>query len=264
MERNQIAYFRIPGEPDAEFQVGANISFPAPGMLHDGFELGLVTDGRARFICEGRRFDAGAGDLVFIPRGEVHRVTVARDEICSFSVAHVQPRMLMARPDYAQLRNALPGVSATNGSAPALVEQFQRIRFARDTLDRASAMEEFIDLALASIRPDTSSRKPRRRHPALERAREALEYEPMASISLDALAAFAELSRYHFLREFRAHCGLTPAAYQLNLRILHGMRLLRDGRSPAEAADGSGFSSQSHFTRMFHRMLGTTPGAYRK
>lgn len=86
----------------------------------------------------------------------------------------------------------------------------------------------------------------------------------LASISLDALAAFAELSRYRFLREFRAHYGLTPTAYQLNLRILHGMRLLRDGRSPAEAADGSGFSSQSHFTRMFHRMLGTTPGAYRK
>jgi hypothetical protein len=30
MERNQIAYFRIPGEPYAEFQVGADISFPAP------------------------------------------------------------------------------------------------------------------------------------------------------------------------------------------------------------------------------------------
>ncbi len=59
----------------------------------------------------------------------------------------------------------------------------------------------------------------------------------LASISLNALAAFAELSRYRFLR---------------------------DGRSPPETADGSGFSSQSHFTRMFHRMLGTTPGAYRK
>jgi hypothetical protein len=92
MAKSPIEYFRIPVQSGAEFQVGNDVTFPAPGMFHEGFELGLVTHGRARFICEGRRFYATAGDLAFIPRGEALRVSVAYGGACRFSVAHVPGR----------------------------------------------------------------------------------------------------------------------------------------------------------------------------
>nr|WP_310206490.1 helix-turn-helix domain-containing protein [Paenarthrobacter nitroguajacolicus] len=39
-------------------------------------------------------------------------------------------------------------------------------------------------------------------------------------------------------------------------------RLLLDGRPAAEAAVEAGFHDQSHLTRHFRRVLGTTPGAF--
>jgi AraC-like DNA-binding protein len=47
-------------------------------------------------------------------------------------------------------------------------------------------------------------------------------------------------------------------------RVRRAKALLRAGRTPAEAAAEAGFSDQSHLTRHFKRLLGFTPGRYRR
>jgi AraC family transcriptional regulator len=84
------------------------------------------------------------------------------------------------------------------------------------------------------------------------------------NISLADLAGVVQLSVFHFLRKFRTEFGCPPHAYVMRRRIEHAKRQLarRDIPLKAIAAD-CGFSDQSHMTRLFRRLLATTPAEYR-
>jgi len=66
-------------------------------------------------------------------------------------------------------------------------------------------------------------------------------------------------------RMFRQVEGRTAGAYLQQLRVQHACRGLRDReKSLADIAACAGFADQSHMTRAFQRVAGTTPGAMRK
>ncbi len=83
-------------------------------------------------------------------------------------------------------------------------------------------------------------------------------------ITLQELAGVAGLSEFHLQRMFRQSCGVSPYGFILNRRIDRARRMLADGDPIAEIASACGFSSQSHMTRMFKAVTGTTPSAYRR
>ena len=84
------------------------------------------------------------------------------------------------------------------------------------------------------------------------------------TISLDDLANAAGLSRYHFARRFRQTTGTSPHEFVLQQRLAQARIMLQRTRSPLrEIAALTGFSDQSHLTRVFKRRLGVTPGQFR-
>ncbi|HUB10685.1 MAG TPA: bifunctional DNA-binding transcriptional regulator/O6-methylguanine-DNA methyltransferase Ada [Acetobacteraceae bacterium] len=82
--------------------------------------------------------------------------------------------------------------------------------------------------------------------------------------SLDALAARAGYSRFHFLRLFRDHTGLTPRAYAEGIRARKLGAALAEGTRVADAVAGSGFGSESRVYEKTGALLGMTPGAARR
>jgi len=85
------------------------------------------------------------------------------------------------------------------------------------------------------------------------------------SVALSDLAAIAELSPSHMARAFRTETGESPHRYHLRLRIERAKAMLSDSNLPlAEIALACGFPGQSHFTTMFRRATGITPGRFRE
>jgi AraC-like DNA-binding protein len=83
-------------------------------------------------------------------------------------------------------------------------------------------------------------------------------------ISLEQLARVANLSRVHFLREFKRITGLPPHRFILKRRIEIGADLIRRGELPLKViALNVGFSSQSHFGAAFRGRYGVTPSSFR-
>jgi len=78
-------------------------------------------------------------------------------------------------------------------------------------------------------------------------------------ISLEELAQQVGLSRYAIIRLFKANVGLTPHAFQINLKINQARELLKQGISLAELAVNLGFNDQSHFHKAFKAHTGVTP-----
>lgn len=83
-------------------------------------------------------------------------------------------------------------------------------------------------------------------------------------LSLGELAQVAEMSTFHFAREFKRATGTTPHQYLIKFRVERAKALLIESRMPlVEVGFRSGFSHQSHFSRLFRKLTGTTPLSYR-
>lgn len=84
-------------------------------------------------------------------------------------------------------------------------------------------------------------------------------------IGLADLAAAAALSPSYFCRAFKVSFGSTPFGHVTKCRIDRARDLLRDSDMPiAEIALVCGFAEQSNFTKVFGRLTGTPPGAWRR
>lgn len=84
-------------------------------------------------------------------------------------------------------------------------------------------------------------------------------------LRLAALAKISGMSTYHFARRFKETVEMSPHAYVVARRIRRAQDMLERNRSSlADIATACGFASQAHFTTMFQRNLGVTPGQYRR
>lgn len=83
-------------------------------------------------------------------------------------------------------------------------------------------------------------------------------------LSVNTLAEHVFLSKYHFMRLFKAQIGSTVHAYIRQKRLLCAARLIREGMSANHAAAKSGFSDYSAFHRAFKESFGVSPGQIKK
>ena len=82
--------------------------------------------------------------------------------------------------------------------------------------------------------------------------------------SLEALAARSGYSRFHFLRLFRDHTGLTPRSYAEGVRARRLGMALAGGARVVDAVGDAGFGSESRVYENTGKLLGMTPGAARR
>ncbi len=79
-------------------------------------------------------------------------------------------------------------------------------------------------------------------------------------LTVEDLAERVYLSKYHFMRLFKAQTGSTVHAYVRQRRLLYAAQLIRTGVSVNKAAIDSGFEEYSTFFRAFRECFGISPG----
>jgi AraC family transcriptional regulator len=84
-------------------------------------------------------------------------------------------------------------------------------------------------------------------------------------VSITRLADISGLSPSYFRQAFKATTGLAPHQWLIQARCARAKQLLLEGRlALAEIALEVGFCDQAHFTRSFVRIVGASPGAWRR
>jgi AraC family transcriptional regulator len=99
----------------------------------------------------------------------------------------------------------------------------------------------------------------------VRRAKEILSAHLDGGIPLQEVARECHLSMGHFSRQFRRTTGLSPHKWLLTRRIEVAKEKLGDRRlSLSDVGAACGFADQSHLTHVFTRMVGVSPGAWRR
>jgi len=113
---------------------------------------------------------------------------------------------------------------------------------------------------------DQQERRPMQLTPKqLRRVIEHIEQCSSDNVQLKDLAEMTGLSQSYFSRAFKASTGLPPHRWHLTTRIRRAQQVLLETDDPlVEVALASGFSDQSHFTRVFSKIAGESPGAWRR
>lgn len=85
-----------------------------------------------------------------------------------------------------------------------------------------------------------------------------------SDLNLDFLSHIRFVSKYHLLRLFKRHYGLTPRQYLIDKRIEKSKEQLKNGRSVTETCFAVGFQSLGSFSTLFKTKTGKSPTEYQK
>jgi AraC-like DNA-binding protein len=100
----------------------------------------------------------------------------------------------------------------------------------------------------------------------LRRVYDFIEKHPGMNPSISELASECGISESHLARSFRRTVGMAPHEWLIKRRVQRAKELLMiaGGLSLAEISLTCGFVDQSHFTRVFSKHEGKSPGTWRR
>jgi AraC family transcriptional regulator len=101
-------------------------------------------------------------------------------------------------------------------------------------------------------------------HPQVQRLVDYIRANLGKDLNLIQLANLVEMSPRQFFRLFANTFECTPHRYVMKERVARGKELLSAGLSLVEIAHTLGFASQSHFSDVFRKTTGASPGRFRQ
>jgi len=232
---------------------------------HPTWTIAVVESGAARFSLDETQQRATQGELFVLEPEAVHTGMAAVPEGWAYKVLYVEPGILheWAERDGTAPRAARWVVFRDLGLRAALLRAHDALAHEPPGLAIDEAALLAVDALRPHLRPGPVARAGgRAEHVAVRRARRHLEERWDQPLPLADLASVACLSRFELVRRFRSEIGMTPHAFQVNLRIARARAMLAAGVPPAVVAADCGFADQPHLTRTFKRGVGVTPGCY--
>lgn len=264
------------------------------------FELVLQLDGVSWIWSEPEdgSVDLRAGTIAFIPPGFTHAWgSDAGTTIAVHFDLHAQPRLelpanirMLGRTERRRPLAAMPGFRLRTGArepaielslvtAPARPERWRELladlvelsdRRAVRTVAGALRATEALSLALRLL-ADERPRGPRPGSGAEARVREVLRLlgGPDGGVlgprpRVAELAALAHMSEAAFRAAFARATGSSPRRYLEQRRMTQAaLALVESDRTVAEIARAVGYDDPYHFSRVFRRVHGLSPRAYR-
>jgi AraC-like DNA-binding protein len=233
-----------------------------PAHVHDQWTLLLVDSGGVDYTLDRASQQAVTRRLTVLPPGVAHDGRAASAGGFDKRVLYVDSRWLPERWVGAAVR----GPSLAD---PELVRAVDALHWTMaDPLEaesRLALVAERVGLHLDRLERAARARGAVR-DPGLARlVRERLDavVDAGVELTLDALARELGTHPSHLVRVFRREHGLPPHRYVVARRLDRARRLLLAGDRVADVAATVGFHDQSHLTRHFRALLGTTPGAFR-
>ncbi|WP_181909543.1 AraC family transcriptional regulator [Paenibacillus taihuensis] len=254
---------------------------------HEEAEFLAVVSGEAVFQIGLSTYKASAGDVLFIPGGELHGGYSLNGAACSYGALVFHLDWLMSQGDNATTQylepirrgrlvpepHAVSGIES-GGLAEGLFGQLMQLIAMEHSEDPAKPMRlkaGLYQLLAEYVTRDAFVRREPRSSLDMhtqERLKTVLTYIDIhyaKKLTIKELAAEAGMSEGHFTRVFKSFMRKTPIDYINSLRIRIAAAMLADSRvSIGEAALESGFDNFSYFCKMFRNVYQCTPTEYRE
>ncbi len=230
---------------------------------HDTYAIGVTLSGVQTFRYRGSERASLPGNVIVLHPDEVHDGAAGTDDGLTYRMLYLPPERLIEAGTV-----SLPFVGA-----PVLADEEFRLCLAEalDDLDvqpEALMLDDIVLRLGAALRRNSDDPLSGTAgtagidRTAVLHCRDYLRENCEQSISSEALEQISGLDRYQTARHFRRLFGTSPHRYLVMRRLDRAKAMLAEGASLADAAIGSGFADQAHFSRHFKKTFGMTPGRW--
>lgn len=232
---------------------------------HEEYSIGVTIRGRQDFFCCNSFHKSTPGCVMVFNPEDIHDGHSGIEQDLEYTMLYIHPDEIS--PLFQSLgykgKNTLR-LQGTLFDDPML--RYRVLSMAEslrsDNLSRIEYDSELYLLAQVLVKHHGSLdllQNHSRTDSLLTRAKDYIITNLSNDISVDQIAAAANISKFHFIRMFRAQFGITPHQYVLNCRINNARKVLQTGVSATQAATESGFADASHLNRNFKKVFGMTP-----
>ena len=245
--------------------------------FHEFDKVVLLLAGRVDYLVEGRSYALKPWDVLLVRHHTIHKAVIDRTQPYERIIIYLDGKYFGRSMPEARLMGSFDQADRSGQHlltpSDAQRQELQQVlrayeSSAGDEGVGASALREtFIIQLLIHISRMTASAAPSRESQYDPKIQQVLSYineHLHEELTVDQLAERAYLSKYHFMRLFKAQTGSTVHAYVRQKRLLHAARLIREGVSVGKAAADSGFGDYSAFHRAFRESFGISPGSLKK
>lgn len=243
--------------PFLEVRTTLGSIMPYAAHFHMTFSLGIILEGRTCFFLDDKPNIAEVGDIVFIAPGRVHSCNPIGGEPRGYHMLYFDATWFKENISILAWGDCSLHLSHPLITDPVLYAQALRLVA---SLQSGVATENMFSAFLSSVLLQSKA------EPMLQNVHNEfhLPTADFTCCTIAELAKKAKMRRESFSRRFRRVAGLSPQSYLHCLRIEKGRQLLWQGKGIAETAFETGYTDQSHFHRMFVRIVSATPGCYQK
>lgn len=246
----------------SEYCCHAGPSDPAFEEQHASPTIALVREGRFTYHGQHGVRLAEAGSLLLGNPGRAYACSHEDSHGDRCMVLHFDPELFA---EAAASQAGSGRFSFANSTLPAQDAMLPHLLNAErgDTAAPIRLLEAV--LGMVSGYAAVPAQPNRRERQAIRSALDLAEAKLAEPITLEVLASFAGMSKYHFIRSFTRVIGTSPYRYLLTRRMQRAAKLLSATDSPVtEIAFDSGFGDLSTFNARFRATFGMAPTAWRK
>lgn len=229
---------------------------------HDTYAIGVTLSGVQTFRYRGSERASLPGNVIVLHPDEVHDGAAGTEDGLTYRMLYLPPERLIESG-----AGGLPFVAA-----PVLADEEFRLCLAEalDDLDvqpEALMLDDIVLRLGAALRRNSDDPLGGTTGVGIDRAavlrcRDYLRENCERPISSETLEQISGLDRYQTARHFRRLFGTSPHRYLVMRRLDRAKAALAGGATLADAAIGSGFADQAHFSRHFKKTFGMTPGRW--
>lgn len=265
--REQVKFWREPRFSNLELLHARYITHSFCRHIHETFAIGIIQQGAEEFAYRGETHVAPAGSIALINPGEAHTGHAANETGWTYRMLYPDVSILQqVASDALQAPSPIPYFSSPVVQDTQLARLILRLHIALEgtfRLEQDSRLLWTLTQLITRhadfhLNPKPVGKESR----SIKQVRDYLNVHYAENVSLNQLAAVANLSPFYLTRTFRDQVGLPPHGYLNQVRLNHAKRLLCQEWSVTQVAQETGFADQSHLTRQFKRMVGITPGQY--
>ena len=244
--------------------------------FHEFDKLVLLLSGRVNYLVENQSYPLQPWDLLLVKHHTIHKALIDRSEPYERIIIYLDRQFFDRALPGARLMDCFETADregryllAPDGEQRAelgeTLRAFERAR--EDSRFGSEAMRDTLMMQILIQIGRMAPAAPESREQADPKIRQVLSYineHLTEELSVEQLSEQVYLSRYHFMRLFKAQTGSTVHAYVRQKRLLSAARLIREGVPAGKAAADSGFGDYSAFHRAFRECFGISPGELKK
>lgn len=234
---------------------------------HDNrFEIYYMVSGKCSYFVNDKCYDVGAGDIVLIPEGIIHKTNYNGQEHnrilieCESSFVPDDIRMGLSEIGY---------LYRNETASREILDVLGRIESEYKSSDEYTigALRAYVRILLTVLlRHKNAVGDDVCKNGMVESVVAYVKENFHTDVTLSDTAKRFFVSAEHLSRTFKRHTGFGFNEFLTLIRLQHAENLLksRDGKSISEIAYSCGFNDSNYFSDKFHRVYGISPLKYSK